>query len=116
MIVYVMLYLVLVLWIMYLLKVPPFGTELFTQNSPNFIESAETEFRGINLLGDNSTDGHFACESSIGCRVVCDRNPECKGYSFYQPGQRCYMFMSGDFVPQRPGFFSGKKLAKGLTL
>ena len=43
MIVYVMLYLVLVLWIMYLLKVPPFGTELFTQNSPNFIESADKD-------------------------------------------------------------------------
>lgn len=110
MLAFIVLYLVLVLGIMYLLRVPPFGSEFFTRTNGNFVEVADAEFRGINLLGDNSTDGHFACENPLICREVCDRNPECKGYSFYQPGQRCYMFMSGDFVLQRPGFFSGKRL------
>lgn len=86
------------------------NTEGFA-NGPNFIEQENTEFRGINLLGVNSDDTHFATQTSGECRDVCQRNPECKGFSFYQPGQRCYMFMSGDFVPNRPGFYSGKKLA-----
>ncbi|KKL73652.1 hypothetical protein LCGC14_2072760 [marine sediment metagenome] len=110
MIIYIFVYLVLVLWIMYLLKVPPFGTELFTSNTPNYIEADDTEFRGINLLGLNSDDAHFAAENVNVCREICQRNPECKGYSYYQPGQRCYMFSSGDFVRERPGFKSGKKL------
>lgn len=83
------------------------GNESFTIK---FSEVANAEFRGINLLGDNSTDGHFACQDIATCRKVCGRNNDCKGYSFYAPGQRCYMFMSGDFVPQRPGFYSGKKV------
>ena len=111
MIVYIVVYLTLVLWIMYLLKVPPFRKELFTGNAPNFIEEDNAEFRGINLLGVNTEDGHFACENTTVCREICQRNPECKGYSYYQPGQRCYMFTTGDFVPGRPGFFSGKKLS-----
>jgi len=104
MIFYVIIYLALIVVILYLLKYK----ELFTLKK--FLELDNTEFRGINLLGDNSTDGHFACKTQAVCREVCNRNPECKGYSFYQPGQRCYMFMSGDFVPERFGFFSGKKV------
>ena len=101
---YIILYIVLILLIIGLLK----GKEFF--GPIKYTRAANTEFRGINLLGENSEDGHFACENEAICQLVCDRNPECKGYSFYKPGQRCYMFMSGNFVPERPGFFSGKKI------
>ena len=104
MIVFIILYLVLLLAIVYLLK----GFEFFTPQP--FIEMADAEFRGINLLGVNSTDGNIPFETVVACRDMCERNSECKGYSFYHPGQRCFMFMSGDFVPQRPGFYSGKKV------
>jgi hypothetical protein len=95
---------------MCLLGIGPFNSENFVSGRPNFVTAASTEFRGINLLGDNSNDGHFAASNAQVCQQVCNRNPECAGYSFYQPGQRCYMFMSGDFVPKRPGFTSGKKV------
>lgn len=110
MIVYILVYIVLVLWVMYLLRIPPFGKELFEHNSPNFINMNNSEFRGINMLGDNSDDGYFATRSAATCQELCQRNPECKGYSYYSPGQRCYMFASGDFVRDRPGFQSGKKI------
>lgn len=105
MIFFITLYLSILAVLLYFLS----GYELFKMNN-NFVESADTEFRGINLLGDNSNDGYIACSNSIECRDICERNQDCKGYSFYQPGQKCLIFMSGDFVPQRPGFVSGKKL------
>lgn len=80
------------------------------ENSPNFIEQENAEFRGINLLGDNSNDTYIATQTARECRDICQRNPECKGYSYYSPGQRCYMFMSGDFVANRPNFYAGKKI------
>ena len=110
MIVYTVVYAVVILLVLYLLNVFPFRRELFTKTA-EFQEQDNTEFRGINLLGVNSDDGHFAAQDSRVCRDICDRNPECKGYSFYKPGQRCYMFMSGDFVAGRPGFYSGKKIS-----
>ena len=77
---------------------------------PGYSEMDNAEFRGINLLGVNSTDGFIPKKSVCECRQKCTENPQCKGYSYYWPGQRCYMFMSGNFVPKRPGFISGKKL------
>ena len=97
-------YLVVMIIVIYLLN----GKELFT--TPVFTRQVNSEFRGINLLGVNSNDGHFACQKELSCAAVCDRNTECKGYSFYKTGQRCYLFGSGGFVPGRPGFFSGKKI------
>ena len=106
MIIYIV-YIILVLYVLYLLNL---NNELFTANTPNFIQMDNAEFRGINMLGDNSDDGHFATDSQISCQEICQRNPECYGYSYYTPGQRCYMFTTGDFVSGRPGFKSGKKL------
>jgi hypothetical protein len=105
--IYAIIYVVLLLGIFYLLNI---GRELFTTNTPNFIQMDNAEFHGINMLGDNSDDGHFATDSPIECQEICQRNPECYGYSYYAPGQRCYMFTSGDFVAGRSGFQSGKKI------
>ncbi len=113
MIVYVFVYVVLLSFVLYLVYC---NRELFTSNSANFIEEENSEFRGINLLGLNSDDGHFASQNADVCRELCQRNPECKGYSFYKPGQRCYMFTTGDFVGGRPGFYSGKKISAGPHL
>ena len=101
---FVVVYLIVLIAVLYLMS----GKELFSQTV--FITRPNAEFRGINLLGLNSVDGHFACSNSEKCREVCGRNDTCKGYSFYHPGQRCYLFGSGNFVEDRPGFFSGKKI------
>ena len=107
MIAYIFLYLILIIIISYLLGFLQFSSEKF---NTHFIEYVNTEFRGMNLLGENN-DAHFAGESPSTCKMVCERNPECKAYSFYQPGQRCYIFGSGNIVPGRPGFVSGKRLS-----
>ena len=104
MIVFATLYLLIAVFIVYLVS----NLELFTV--PIFIKHSDAEFRGINLLGLNANDGHFAAADEALCQTVCARNAACKGYSYYQPGQRCYLFSTGDFVPERPGFFSGKKI------
>lgn len=98
-IVYLIIAIVIVLF-------PRIGKEDFVCN---YVKMDNAEFRGINLLGLNSSDAHFAADSEQVCGSVCARNPECRGYSWYQPGQRCYMFSSGDFVANRPGYRSGKK-------
>lgn len=78
---------------------------------PGYVEIKDAEFRGINMLGVNSTDGFIPKRSVCACREKCTENQQCKGYSYYWPGQRCYIFKSGDFVLGRPGFTSGKKLS-----
>jgi hypothetical protein len=74
-----------------------------------FILAPNAEFRGLNMFGLNSVDSHFPATSEAECQKFCADAEHCKGYSFYWPGQRCYVFASGGFVPDRPGYLSGMK-------
>jgi hypothetical protein len=67
----------------------------------------DTEFKGMNLLGLNSVDTFIPASSVEECKNYCLGNDSCKGFSYYWPGQRCLIFSSGGFVPNRPGFISG---------
>ena len=77
------------------------------RNSENFEEA--TEFRGINMMGVNSNDTFVPAQSVQECADICERNREngCKGFSYYWPGNRCYVYESGGMVPDRVGFTSG---------
>ena len=108
MIFYILVYLALIVWIFYLLKLPPFQQESFRLN--RFLENDNAEFRGLNMLGTLSNGLDFPCKSVDGCRAICNRNPECNGYSFYKPGNQCMMFTSGNVIKGRPGFYSGQKI------
>lgn len=81
----------------------------YYKNKENFIDADNTEFRGINMLGVNSLDTHVSLPNAGECQNLCARNEGCKGYSFYEPAKRCYLFETGDFVFNRPGYISGKK-------
>lgn len=70
----------------------------------------DTEFRGMNMLGVNSLDTHIAADSEKECQNICNDYDQCVGYSFYQPGNRCYIYSSGGFVFGRKGFQSGMKI------
>jgi len=74
-----------------------------------FLKIDNAEYRGINLLGVNSLDTHIATISDSQCQGLCDKYTECDGYSYYKPGNRCYLFSKGGFVYNRPGFISGMK-------
>lgn len=74
-----------------------------------FIEMNDTQFKGINLLGVNSNDTDIPCDNREECRFICASKEMCKGYSYYAPGQRCYIYGTGDFVQGMPGFQAGKK-------
>lgn len=71
------------------------------------IERDHTAFGGINMLGVNSNDVVIPATCAKECKIHCLNNKECKGYSFYHPGQRCYIYYSGDFINDRPGYTSG---------
>ena len=81
-----------------------------------FSRKSNTEFKGINMLGLNSDDGYIPCRNPLDCEAICARNEDCKGYSFYHPGQRCYIFGSGGFVENRPGFYAGIKTISSTHL
>jgi hypothetical protein len=83
-------------------------SELFCGNSKfNVIDCAE--FKGINMLGVNSNDAYIPTVSYKQCEDICDRNKDCKGCAWYKTGQRCYIYFSGGFVPDRSEFISGMK-------
>jgi hypothetical protein len=69
-----------------------------------------TEFRGMNMMGVNSVDTHIATATEADCAIKCARNEVCAGYSYYKPGNRCYLYSSGGLVFGRRGFRSGLKL------
>ena len=100
--IYLVMYIVLFIGLVAYLR----GAEYFAEY---FVEADGAEFRGINLLGVNSVDTAIPCRDRDACRDICGRNRDCAGYSYYKPGQRCYIFQSGGFVNGRPGYFSGKK-------
>jgi len=81
--------------------------EYFTLDK--FIIQSDSQFHGINLLGITNNDGFFPAANVKTCANYCAKRNDCKGFAFYQPGQRCYVFGSGNFVDSRPGFISGKK-------
>jgi len=85
---------------------------LFINKQEEFCAAIEqrnnAEFRGMNMfLNENGT---FPGRSVEDCIDVCVKNKDCKGYSFYIPGQKCYIFSSGGFVDERPGYISGRKV------
>lgn len=87
---------------------------LFTSYRENFLDAKfvefnDTQFKGINLLGLNSNDTDIPCRGRDECRFICASKEECVGYSYYAPGQRCYIYGSGDFVKGMPGYQAGKK-------
>jgi hypothetical protein len=69
-----------------------------------------TEFRGMNMMGVNSVDTHIASATEADCAIKCSRNDGCAGYSYYKPGNRCYLYNTGGLVFGRKGFRSGLKL------
>lgn len=75
-----------------------------------YVTVNNAEYRGLNLLGVNSLDTHIASISSKQCQDLCSSYTECDGYSFYEPGNRCYLFSKGGFVYDRKGFESGMKM------
>lgn len=75
-----------------------------------FIKRYNAEFKGINILGNNSTDTAIPTKTPAECQEICARNEECFGWSYYVPGQRCTLFFSGNFVPNNCGYISGKKV------
>ena len=76
----------------------------------NFIRRDNTEFRGINMLGINSEDGFIPANSEEQCMHKCSINEACRGYSYYVPGQRCYLFTTGGFIDNNQGFKAGLKI------
>lgn len=75
-----------------------------------FTNYEEAEFRGMNLMGVNSLDTHIATSCEKDCENICSRNEDCVGYSYYSPGNRCYLYGSGGFVFGRKGYKSGMKI------
>lgn len=73
------------------------------------IRKDNSEFRGINMLGVNSEDGFFPAGCEEECIHKCLINKDCKGYSYYVPGQRCYLFSTGNFIDNDQGFKAGMK-------
>jgi hypothetical protein len=69
----------------------------------------DTEFRGMNMMGVNSNDTHVAAASEKDCQGFCADN-NCRGYSYYEPGNRCYIYSSGGFVFGRKGYKSGLRV------
>ena len=69
------------------------------------------EFRGINSL--SNTDSSFAVNSLQECQDVCARNDDCVGYSYYKPGNSCFLFNSGNMIGNKQGFQAGVKLNYG---
>lgn len=104
-ILYIALFIILFIIIVFITQSPM--TESFNNQ---FVQQINTQFKGINLLGSTSNDTFYATSSPYDCRDVCARNKDCTGFSFYTPGNRCYLFSSGNFVDGQPGFISGKKL------
>jgi len=68
-----------------------------------------TEFRGINLLGTTSQDGVFHTNSIEECNNICDQDNKCVGFSYFKPNGDCYIFGSGNVIPNDQGFAAGKK-------
>jgi hypothetical protein len=76
-----------------------------------FVQFQDVEFRGINMLGLNSDSTSVPAKNVNECKDLCERNKSCTGYTYYYPGQQCYIFNSkGGFVPERPGYISGMKI------
>ena len=83
--------------------------ESFNSKS-QFMIVEDAEYRGINLLGVNSLDTHLGTVNEVDCKNICEGYTECDGYSFYKPGNRCYLFSRGGFVYNRKGYSSGMKI------
>jgi hypothetical protein len=76
-----------------------------------FVKFQNAEFRGINMLGLNSDSTSIPVKSPNECEQICNRNKSCLGFTFYYPGQKCYLFNTkGGFVPERPGYISGMRI------
>ena len=88
----------------------------------------DTEFYGLNMFGLSQED-YWPMNSAQECAAKCaaqnvytgnDGNgydydvPKCAAYSFYEPGQRCLLFESGNFIPNRPGYVSGRMPGRPL--
>lgn len=69
-----------------------------------------TEFRGINLLGISSEDGVVHTQNMEECSQMCADSIECQGFSYFKPNGDCYLFGSGDVIPNDQGFAAGKKV------
>jgi len=80
---------------------------VFFANSEAFTVYKDSEFKGINMLGVNTNDVAFPAQSAQECEKICERNTGCNGYGFYEPAQKCYLYLSGGIVPNRPGFTAG---------
>ena len=81
-------------------------TESFCGHSiQSFDLFPNTEMNGMNMLLNE--DGYFPAGCPGECADICLRNKECKGFGFYAPGNRCYIYSSGGLIPERPGFISG---------
>lgn len=81
----------------------------------NYIVQDNAQYAGINMLGTVSNDSYFAGTHPSECMYKCDINPSCAAWSFYKPGNRCYMFSAdglsnGGFIDGRPDFISGTKV------
>ena len=79
-------------------------------NTTIFQRYDDTEFRGMNMMGVNSLDTHVAASCENVCQDFCARNEGCVGYSYYEPGNRCYIYSSGGVVYGRKGYKSGMKI------
>lgn len=102
--VYIILAVILVLVIVYYYRAEPFT------NTVTFERRNDAQFQGINLLGINSNDSAIGVNSVDKCEEICRNNPGCLGYTYYAPGQSCFLMTTGGFVDNRPGYQSGVKL------
>lgn len=107
MILTILAYLGLIVLILFIMGNFIGGGEQFTSSS--FVEYHNVGFGGMNLLGVTSNEASFGCDSADECRSICADNNDCAGYSYYQPGRRCFLFASGNFIEDRPGYISGKR-------
>lgn len=83
--------------------------EKFTMNN-NFELYNNTVFRGINMFGIASDEGTILVSNINECQDICDRNKDCKGFTYFYPTQKCYIYSSGNVIPSDQGFQAGKKI------
>ena len=86
-------------------------------NKSRFVLFDNAEFRGINMLGVNTSDGVIPVNDISECQKKCGDYVECKGFSYWpttlETGN-CYLFSSGNVIENCQGFKAGKKVDQCL--